>query len=171
GYLFGKHSWGWMGWLLCVGFIIWSINPLINNYSRSFSWSESNRNSIWTMSRKGLLFANHQTYEGAILELTYEMYISDCREYGMITNKNVPEYLIWATLTPNASEYHLEHYDVDNVTAGLESPDFDPCGIIVFEVNPPANILDGSYILGGEWAMESSDDSSLWLYFKPEYMP
>lgn len=171
GYLFGERSWDWMGWLLCAGFVIWSINPLINNYSRSFSWSESNRNSVWTMSRKGLLFANHQTYEGAILELTYEMYISDCREYGMITGKNVPEYLIWATLTPDASEYHLEHYDVDNVTASLESPDFDPCGIIVFEVNPPANILDGSYILGGEWAMESSDDSSLWLYFKPEYMP
>ena len=168
GFLFSKRSWGWMGWLVCAALLAWSINPLLNNYSRSFSWSESNRNSIWTMSRKGLLFANHQTYEGAILELTYEMYVSDCRDFGMITGKNVPEYLIWATLTPEASEYRLEHYHVENVTGSLESPDFDPCGIIVFETDPPEDILDGLYILGGEWALESSDDISLWLYFKPE---
>lgn len=170
GYFFDQRSVGWLGWLLGVTFIVWSINPLINNYSKSFSWSESNRNSIWTMPRKGLLFANEQPYEGAILELTYEMVASGCRDYGLVLSSNVPEYLIWATLTPDASEYHLEHYAVDNVTASLESPDFEPCGIIVFDASIPEEVTDGSYVLGDEWPLESNDVIRLRLYFLPEYI-
>ena len=169
GVVFEKRLPGWTAWLLCVGLIAWSVNPLINNYSKSFSWADSNRNSIWTMSRKGLLFANHQTYEGAILELTYEMYNSGCREYGLVLGFDVPEYLIWATLSPSASDYHLEHYAVDNATASLESPEFSPCGIIVFDAPSSEDIIDDMYILGDEWPFESSDDIRIRLYLLPEF--
>ncbi|MBG0787463.1 MAG: hypothetical protein H0S79_20420 [Anaerolineaceae bacterium] len=170
GYLFSKRLWDTLAWLFVAAFIVWSINPLINNYSRSFSWSDSNRNSIWTMSRKGLLFANEQTFEGAILELTYDMDISGCRDYGMVLGKNVPEYLIWATLSPNASDYYLEHIAVNNATEVLESPDFEPCGIIVFDATPPEDILDNTYVLSDEWTIESSDNTRIWLYLLPEYL-
>ncbi|QRN82417.1 glycosyltransferase family 39 protein [Chloroflexota bacterium] len=171
GYIFSRCLPRWMGWLVCAALLAWLINPLLNNHSRSFSWSESNRNSIWTMSRKGLLFANHQAYEGAILEMTYEMYTSGCREYGMVLGKNVPEYLFWATLTPDASEYRLEHYAVDNVTASLESPDFEPCGIIVLDASSPEIVEDGSYSLKDEWYFESDGERHLILYLLPEYIP
>jgi len=171
GVVFGKRLPGWMAWFLCAALIAWSVNPLINNHSKSFSWSESNRNSIWRMSRKGLLFANHQAYEGAILELTYDMELSGCREYGMVFGKNVPEYLIWTTLTPSASEYHLEHYAVDNATASLESPDYSPCGIIVLDASPPEIVMDGSYSLADEWSFESDGERHLMVYFLPEFVP
>lgn len=170
GYIFGRRLPNWMVGLLCVGLILWSVNPLINNYSKSFSWSTANRNSIWRMSRKGLLFANHQTYEGAILELTHQMDVSGCREYGLVFGKNVPEYLIWATLTPSASDYHLEHYAVDNATSILESPDFNPCGIIVFEALPSEFDNEGQFILADEWTLEEGGENELYLYLWPEYL-
>jgi len=171
GYVFEKRLPSWMAWLLCAVLVAWSVNPLINNYSKAFSWSESNRNSIWTMSRKGLLFANHPAYEGAILELTHDMDISGCREYGMIFGNDVPEYLIWATLTPDASDYHLEHFAVDNATANHESPNFSPCGIIVLDAFPPEIIEDGTYSLADEWRFESDGEKHLMLYLQSEFMP
>ena len=143
------------------------LNPLLNNYSRSFSWSENNRNSIWRMSRRGLRFANHRIYEGAVLQMTHLMDISGCRTYGMSIGANSPEYLIWGTLTPNAQDYYLKHIGVDNPSAVHATENFDPCGIIVFEAAPPEIALTGAYHLYEGWPLEGSEDISLTLYLKP----
>jgi hypothetical protein len=169
GYVLSKRLGKWMVWLVSVGLIVWAINPLMNNYSKSFSWSESNRNSIWRMSRKGLLFANEQSYEGSILELTHAMDVSECREYGMVFYSNDPEYLIWAALTPERADYTLSGFAVDNPSAKLTSPTDDPCGIIVFGGPAPEELDDSAYVLAEEWVMDSEYQTPLFLYLLPEF--
>jgi hypothetical protein len=169
GYVFSKRMGNWMAWFVGVLMIAWAVNPLMNNYSKSFSWSESNRNSIWRMSRKGLLFANEQSYEGAVLELAHAMDISGCREYGMALHINDPEYLIWATLSPDWTEYTLGGFAVDNPSAELASPIDDPCGIIVFNGDPPEELDDSPYALAKEWATSPDYQMPLYLYLLPDY--
>ena len=164
GYAISKRLGSGTVWAVSLVLILWAINPLINNYSKSFSWAETNRNSIWRMSRKGLLFANEQAIEGDILELTHAMDLSGCRDYGFVAYTNVPEYLIWATLTPDPSEYTLGGYAVQNPSAKLSSPTYAPCGIIVYGDPPPEEILDRPYTLAERW-----DQIPLSLYLLPEF--
>ena len=169
GYAFSKRPKSWMIWLMSAILIIWAINPLINNYSKSFSWSASNRNSIWRMSRKGLLFANEQVYEGVVLELTHAMDLSGCRDYGLVSYTNVPEYLIWATLSPDSSEYTLGGYAVQNPSAKLIPQTYVPCGIIVFNGSQPEEYLDDIYVLADGWLTNPENQAHLSLYLLPEF--
>lgn len=171
GFVFSRRLPNWIGWLLSLVLLTALLNPLLNNYSRSFSWSTENRNSVWRMSRKGLLFANHQEYEGAILELTHEMDISGCRTYGLALGYNSPEYLIWATLAPSPADYTLEHIDVDNPSAVYASSDFDPCGVVVLEAERPALLQQKSYQMVGRWEFVEGQGYPLSLYLLSEYIP
>ncbi len=168
GCLIGMLKPRWTSGLFAIVLILVMVNPLINNYSRSFSWSAENRNSIWRMSRRGLRFANHRIYEGAVLELTHLMEISGCRTYGMSIGGNSPEYLIWGTLTPDSRDYYLEHMDVENLSAVHATENFDPCGIIVLEAAPPKIALEGNYLLIGGWPLEGYEGLPLTLYMKPD---
>lgn len=168
GALVVKRSPTWVSWLLGISLFAVMLNPLLNNYSRSFSWSENNRNSIWRMSRRGLRFANHRIYEGAVLQMTHLMDISGCRTYGMSIGANSPEYLIWGTLTPDSRDYYLEHTGVDNPSAVHATENFDPCGIIVFEAAPPETALTGDYRLYKGWPLEGYEGLPLTLYLKPD---
>jgi 4-amino-4-deoxy-L-arabinose transferase-like glycosyltransferase len=170
GYTFSKRLPNWMTWGLVLVLLVWSINPLLNNYSRSFSWSTENRNSIWRMSRKGLLFANHQAYEGAILELTHAMDISGCRTYGLVTSGSAPEYLIWATLSPDMTDYDLEGMAVDNPSADLTDPDFNPCGVIVYETDVPGFLAEENYQFADHWEYIPGEGYPLSLYLLPQYL-
>jgi len=123
------------------------------------------------MSRKGLRFANHQFYEGAILELTHLMDLSGCRTYGLEIGINAPEYLIWGTLTPSAQAYYLEHIAVDNHSAIHATENFDPCGIVVFEVPLDEMVLKDSYIMVEQWRVEPDGGFPLSLYLKPNFIP
>jgi len=163
GLVFGKHLSGISAWAAGILLVVVLINPLLNNYSRAFSWSTENRNSIWRMSRKGLLFANNQSIEGAVLELTQLMAESGCRSYGVLMRHNAPEYLLWATLSPSPDAYHLEHIDVDNPTQALSNPDYTPCGIVMFEVDPKEFTIDPDYELVSQWQIGETMPFSLYL--------
>ncbi|MCB2213785.1 glycosyltransferase family 39 protein [bacterium] len=170
GFVFNRRLPKWTSWLLSLVLILIVVNPLFNNFSRSFSWSTKNRNSIWRMSRKGLLFANQQAYEGAILKLTHEMEISDCRMFGMVIGAASPEYLVWATLSPTSADYTLEHVEVDNPSAMYARPDFDPCGVIVFETAPPVWLQDEAYQLVDRWEFVEGQGYQLSLYLLPDFI-
>ena len=159
-------------WLtIIIGFVLITaaIIPLMNNYSRSFSWSKANRNSIWHRSRRGLRFANHEIYEGAIIDLSYLMDISGCRTYGLVIGGDSPEYLIWGTLTPDVFSYHIQHIAVKNQSAVYERPGFDPCGIIVFEGRHPDIAFEGGYVMAKSWEIPPYVGRPLTLYLKPDF--
>jgi 4-amino-4-deoxy-L-arabinose transferase-like glycosyltransferase len=162
---------GFSSILLFLVLSVVMINPLLNNYSRSFSWSEANRNSIWRMSRKGLLFANHQDYEGAILALAEQMDASGCRAYGLKLDYNAPEYLIWATLSPEISAYQLEHIDVANASNRHADESFEPCGIIVFGIKRGAFSPGPAYQLFGEWDIPGHEAYPIMLYLDQDFLP
>ena len=167
GFVFDKYLPPVASWMLGMVLVILLINPLFNNYSRAFSWSEENRNSIWRLSRKGLLFANNQNIEGAVLELTHLMAQSGCGEFGVRIRDNAPEYLLWATLTPNPVEYSIEHISVDNPSVVHSDPDFNPCGIVLFEVIAADAAIDPEYLLVRDWEIGSTSPFS--LYLTPQY--
>ncbi len=144
------------------------VNPLVNNYSRSFSWSEENRNSIWRMSRKGLLFANHPEVEGAVLALVYEMEKSGCRDYGLKFDYNTPEYLIWATLSPEILAYHLEHIDVANASGRHADEGFEPCGFVMMDTARDAFSPGPDYRLASEWEVGAYP---IVLYLHQDFYP
>jgi hypothetical protein len=150
-------------WLMGFLLVVTLVNPLFNNYSRAFSWSEENRNSIWHLSRKGLLFANNANIEGAVLELTHLMEESSCRTFGVIMRSNAPEYLLWASLRPHADDYFLEHIQIDNVTAKHATPDFDPCGIVLFESTEIDRVDEARFDLVQRWQLGSDYPFSLFL--------
>ena len=168
GYYFGKRSPALGSWLLGITLVLALVNPLLNNYSRAFSWSQENRNSIWRLSRKGLLFANNQNIEGAVLELTHLMEQSQCRTYGVIMRSNAPEYLLWASLRPHANEYDLEHIQIDNITARHATSGFDPCGIILFESTEIDRVDDNKFTLVRRWQLGGEYPFSLFL--SPAYL-
>jgi hypothetical protein len=163
GTIFGKVFPPIASWLTGMALVLVMINPLLNNYSRSFSWAEENRNSIWHLSRKGLLFANNTNIEGAVLELTHLMDISTCRTYGVIMRSNAPEYLLWASLTPHSGDYYLEHIAIDNVTTKHASSDFEPCGILLFEVTKNDQVDQSTYHLVKRWQLGEEYPFSLYL--------
>lgn len=171
GMVVGKGILKSTSWVLGSLLIIMMLNPLLNNYSRSFSWSDLNRNSIWHRSRRGLRFANHEIYEDAIIKLSHLTDVSGCRTYGMVIGPNSPEYLIWGTLTPEAGEYYLEHIAVDNPSAVHQSENFDPCGIIVFEGRHPDIAFEGAYILAESWEIPPYEGYPLTLYLLPDMLP
>ena len=168
GVVFGKILPAFSVWPMAFALILVLINPLLNNYSRAFSWSEQNRNSIWRLSRKGLLFANNQNIEGAVLELAQRMEQSDCREFGIIMRENAPEYVLWGVLSPGSWDYRLEHVAVDNVSASHLDPGFDPCGIVLFEVTETDFATEPTYLLAEQWKI--GDVYPFSLYLKPEFL-
>lgn len=167
GYLIGKLMPPVAAWFLAFVLVLVLVNPLMNNYSRAFSWSEENRNSIWRASRKSLLFANNTNIEGAVLELTHLMEQSGCRTYGLKLRSNAPEYLLWASLTPHPGEYYLEHIFVENITEIHASPDFDPCGIVLFEVTEIDQIDDTKFNVVQRWSL--GGDYPFSLFLTPDY--
>ncbi len=168
GIIFGKWSPKIVSWVMAGLLLVMLINPLLNNYSRSFSWSPENRNSIWHMSRRGLRFANNQNIEGAVLELTHLMEVSGCRTYGLLIRQNAPEYLLWGTLTPGSNDYHIEHVAVENTSSAFADPNFDPCGIVLFEVTETDFIYEEQYQLTKRWQIGETYPFSLFL--KPAYV-
>ena len=158
----------WLIVLASLIFILAAVYPLTNNYSRSFTWSKTNRNSIWHRSRRGLRFANHEIYEGAIVELSHKMDISGCRIYGLVIGGNSPEYLIWGTLKPDVFSYTIEHIAVNNQSEIHESKDFDPCGIIVFEGRHPDIAFEGGFVMAETWEIPPYVGRPLTLYLIPE---
>jgi hypothetical protein len=167
GTVFGKLLRPFSSWLAGVALVMVLINPLLNNYSRSFSWSAENRNSIWRQSRKSLLFANNQNIEGAVLELTYWMEASQCREFGVIMRTNAPEYLLWATLNPHPRAYYLEHIRAANLTAKHASADFDPCGIVLFEVTYSSLVDETKFKLAQR--IEVGGEYPFSLFLRPDF--
>jgi hypothetical protein len=163
GYIFGKLLPAVTSWGIGIVLVLVLANPLLNNYSRAFSWSEENRNSIWRMSRKGLLFANNQNIEGAVLELTHLMESSQCRIYGVMMRSNAPEYLLWANLSPHPDDYFLEHINVGNSTEVFASPSFNPCGVVLFEFTDLTQVDDKAYELVKRWELGGDDPFSLFL--------
>ncbi len=158
----------WLVVLASFIFILTAVYPLMNNFSRSFSWSEANRNSIWQRSRRGLRFANHEIYEGAIIGLSNKMDISGCRVYGLVIGGNTPEYLIWGTLKPDVFSYHIEHIEVMNQSAMHERVDFEPCGIIVFEGRHPDMAFEKGYQMAESWEIPPYVGKPLTLYLKKD---
>jgi hypothetical protein len=167
GMVFGKLLPSLSAWLMAVALIVVLVNPLLNNYSRAFSWSDQNRNSIWRLSRKGLLFANNPNIEGAVLELTERMAESGCRDYGIVMRENAPEYILWGTLTPNPEAYHFEHIGVQNPTAKHLDQAFDPCGVVLFEMSEVDDEVESAYRLAERWMI--GDVYPFSLYLKPEF--
>lgn len=163
GLVFDKPLSGLFSWLVGALLVVVLVNPLLNNYSRAFSWSAENRNSIWRLSRKGLLFANNQNIEGAVLELTHLMAESGCRTYGVLMRHNAPEYLLWAALTPSPDAYHLEHIDVDNSTRVFSDPTYAPCGMVLFEVDQQEAAIGPGYELVEEWQIGETVPFSVYL--------
>ncbi len=167
GYVFSKLFPDNICWLIGIILVLISINPLHNNYSRSFSWAEENRNSIWCRSRRGLLFANNEQIEGAVLELSHLMDTSGCRSYGLIMRNNGPEYLLWGALTPDSADYHIVHIEVENTTSVHSSKTFDPCGIVYFEKTEIDNKYLKDYSLVRRWQIGGEFPFSLLL--SPDY--
>lgn len=167
GYVFGKRLPVVGSWFVGILLVVVMVNPLLNNYSRAFSWSPENRTSIWRLSRKGLLFANNNNIEGAVLELTHLMEESQCRTYGVIMRSNAPEYLLWASLSPHPGDYFLEHIQIDNITAQHATPDFDPCGIVFFESTAVNLVDDSKFDLVQRW--ELGGDYPFSLFLSPDY--
>ena len=168
GVVFGRMLPTPAAWLTALALGIVMVNPLLNNYSRSFSWAETNRNSIWRLSRKGLLFANNQNIEGAVLELTDLMAQSGCRTYGVLMRSNAPEYLLWGTLRPDPGSYELQQIQVKNRSSIHSSPDFDPCGIILFEMTDITVVDQNAYHLIQRWQIGDTTPFSLLL--KPDFI-
>jgi 4-amino-4-deoxy-L-arabinose transferase-like glycosyltransferase len=168
GVVIGEKFPRWTVWVVSLLLVIIMVHPLINNHSRSFSWAEANRNSVWRMSRKGLQFANYQIYEGAVLELTQEMGDSGCRTYGLVVGLNSPEYLIWASLRPDPSHYYLEHIGLDNASAIHADQALSLCGIIVFEAADPAIVQEEGYQLVKRLWFGSESGHALSLFLNPD---
>lgn len=167
GVVFGKWlppvtSWG-IGMILI--FVV--IAPLFNNYSRAFSWDQSNRNSIWRLTRKGVMFANNHHIEGALLEMGSLMEQSGCRTYGIVVRTNAPEYLLWGVLSPDTHAYYLSHIMVDNASTIHTASDFDPCGIVFFEVPFTEREIDEKYQIAEKWSIGDTYPFSLFL--EPQY--
>ena len=167
GFDFGRKAPTLPAWLLAIALGVVMFNPLMNNYSRSFSWAEENRNSIWRISRKGLLFANNQAIEGAVLELTDVMESSGCRTYGLLMRRNGPEYLLWGALRSDPEGYEIRHIQVGNESGKHSPPSFDPCGIILFEMTETDLVDQEIYPLSKQWGIGEITPFSLFL--KPEY--
>jgi len=167
GFTFGKLLPSFTSWAFGLVMILIMVNPLFNNYSRSFSWAEDNRNSIWRLSRRGLLFANNQNIEGAVLELTDQMESSGCHSYGILMRYNAPEYLLWAALKPSPQHYRLEHLAVGNETEQFSDPDFDPCGLVLFELHQSEVFIAPDFLLGNQWKI--GDTVPFSLYLKPPF--
>jgi hypothetical protein len=74
---------------------------------------------------------------------------------------------LWATLTPHPREYYLQHIFVDNPTGIHASADFEPCGIIMFEVTNIDHVDDTKYDLAQRWEIGGEYPFSLFL--KPFY--
>jgi hypothetical protein len=163
GFVFGRKLPSPAAWLLAITLGIVMVNPLLNNYSRSFSWAEGNRNSIWRVSRKGLLFANNQAIEGAVLGLTQAMEDSGCRTYGVVMRRNAPEYLLWGALRPDPQGYTIEHIQTSNASSVNASPDFDPCGIILFEMTEMDLVDQTTYQWVKRWGVGETYPFSLYL--------
>jgi len=169
GFAIGEKLPRWTSWVLALVLVVAMVHPLFNNYSRAFLPTETNRNNIWRVSRKGLRFANHLNYEGAILEMTKKMADSGCRTSGLVEYANSSEYLIWSTLRPAPSHYQIEHIAVDNPSAIHADQAFDPCGIIVFETADPEIVEEGSYQLVERWDFGSDSGYPLSLFLKSEF--
>ena len=166
GFVFGRKAPYLPAWLLAIALGVVMFNPLMNNYSRSFSWAEENRNSIWRLSRKGLLFANNQAVEGAVLALTDAMESSGCRTYGLLMRINGPEYLLWGALRSDPRGYEIRHIQVGNESGKHSPPSFDPCGIILFEMTETDLVDQNIYPLSKQWQVGEAKPFSLFL--KPE---
>jgi hypothetical protein len=168
GFVFGRKTPSIAAWLLAIALGAVMLNPLLNNYSRSFSWADENRNSIWRLSRRGLLFANNQLIEGAVLELTALMDDSGCRSYGLVMRRNAPEYLLWGALPSGPEGYTIRHVQVSNETDQHSLPGFDPCGMILFEMITLDAVDQSEYSLAQQWQVGESIPFSIFL--KPGYM-
>lgn len=167
GFIFGRKPLAYAAWPLAIALGLVMLNPLLNNYSRSFSWAEENRNSVWRLSRRGLLFANNQAIEGAVLELTAVMEDTGCREYGLLMRRNAPEYLLWGALPSDPKAYTIRHVQVGSPTSRHASPDFDPCGMILFEMTETERVDQSAYRWVQGWQVGESTPFS--LYLKPAY--
>jgi len=165
GFVFGRKACSIAAWPLAIVLGLVMVNPLLNNYSRSFSWAEENRNSIWRLSRRGLLFANNQAIEGAVLGLSASMESSGCRNYGLLMRRNAPEYLLWGALESNPETYTIRHVQVGNPTGRHTSPGFDPCGIILFEMTEMDRVDQNTYQWVEDWQVGEATPFS--LYLKP----
>lgn len=168
GFVFSKRKYGFWAWLLAFALGLVILNPLLNNYSRSFSWSENNRNSIWRMSRTGLLFANNQNIEGAVIELATRMEQSGCRTYGLVMRPNAPEYLLWGVLNTQSEKYVIRHIHVGAEILSPSWAEFDPCGIILFEMTTFDWVDQANYHLVERWQIGDSYPFSLFLI--PDFM-
>lgn len=168
GYIFGKISPPLGSWIAGIVLVVIMVNPLMNNYSRSFSWAEENRNSIWRRTRRGLLFSNNQHIEGIVLELTHLMEVSGCRTYGLILRPNGPEYLLWGALTPRPGDYYIEHIKVNNLTAMHSTEGLEPCGIVFFEVSPFDDPSFMEYQIAQKWQI--GEEKLFTLLLTPDYM-
>jgi len=167
GFVIGRKHPVPAAWLIAIALGIVMVNPLLNNYSRSFSCREENRNCIWRLSRRGLLFANNKNIEGAVLALTDLMEKSGCRAYGILMRRNAPEYLLWGALPNGPGEYELRHIQVENESAVHASPDYDPCGIILFEMTDTNSVDQYAFPLNRSWQV--GDTAPFSLFLKPGF--
>ena len=70
---------------------------------------------------------------------------SGCRTFGVVMRQNAPEYLLWAVVQPGPEACELSHVNVQNESKIHASPDFDPCGIILFEMTDTDFINQTTY--------------------------
>jgi len=105
---------------------LFSLNsrPLLPIQGRSYT------NSILTVSRQSLYFANARHLEKPYVEITNQIQQADCSSVGIMLLGNSAEYPLWVLLGAPRSEVNIEWIVGGDLYESYKNPNFHPCAII-----------------------------------------
>jgi len=105
---------------------LFSLNsrPLIPIQGRSYT------DSILSVSRRSLYFANARHLEKPYVEMTSKIQQADCSSVGIMLLGNSAEYPLWVLLGAPRSDVNIEWIIGGDLYESYKDPNFHPCAII-----------------------------------------